>query len=220
MENNSKKTAFFGKVTANVTHELQNVLAIIKENAGLMEDFMQFQMNPERLADLEINLKKILGKIVEQSKRGVGLTTALNGFAHTTDRVETEIHIHKAVERLLFLTNRLFLLQGIEVNLEKCEKSPSIVIDHVLFQTIILMSIECLMEIPDVKSNIGIKVVNQDGKIRLEICYDDSDIDCDDFKQKLSLSAKWTETVNICSAIKLTAEVINQTQSGICIIFN
>jgi len=200
MENHSKKTAFFGKVTANVTHELQNVLAIIKENAGLMEDFMQFQMNPESLADLEINLKKILGKIVEQSKRGVGLTTALNGFAHTTDRVETEIHIHKAVERLLFLTNRLFLLQGIEVNLEKCEKSPSIVIDHVLFQTIILMSIECLMEIPDVKSNIGIRV--------------------DDFKQKLSLSAKWTETVNICSAIKLTTEVINQTQSGICIIFN
>jgi C4-dicarboxylate-specific signal transduction histidine kinase len=220
MENNSDKTAFYGKVTANVTHELQNVLAIIKENAGLIEDFMQFQMNPEQLEDFEINLKNILGKIKKQTIRGGNLTTALNGFAHTTDRVEAQIHIYTALEKLLFLTNRLFLLQGIEVNLEKCEKSPSIVIDHVLFQTIILMSIECLMEIPDVKSNIGIRVVNQDGKIRLEICYADSNIDCDDFKQKLSLSAKWTETVNICSDIKLTAEIINQTQSGICIRFN
>ena len=219
MENNSNKTAFFGKITANVTHELQNVLAIIKESAGLIEDFMQFQMNPENLADLEINLKKILGKIKEQSKRGVGLTTALNGFAHTTDRVEAEIHIHTAVEKLLFLTNRLFLLQGIEVELAECEKSPSIIIDYVLFQKIILMSIECLMEIPDVKSNIGIKVVNQDGRIGLEICYDDSNINCDDFKQKLSLSEKWADLINICTDIKLKAEIINQTQTGICIIF-
>ncbi|MDA3917677.1 MAG: hypothetical protein PF690_11990 [Deltaproteobacteria bacterium] len=220
MENNSNKAAFFGKVTANVTHELQNVLAIIKESAGLMEDFMQFQMNPENLPDLEVNLKKILGKIKEQTLRGGNLTTALNGFAHTTDRVEAEIHIHKAVEKLLLITNRLFVLQGFEINLAECEQSPSIVIDHVLFQKIIFMSIECLMEIPDVKSNIGIRVVNQDGKTSLEICYDDSNIDCDDFKQKLSLSAKWTETVNICSDIKLTAEMINKTQPGICIIFN
>ena len=29
---------FFGKVSASISHELKNVLAIINENAGLLED--------------------------------------------------------------------------------------------------------------------------------------------------------------------------------------
>jgi hypothetical protein len=30
---------FYGKITASVSHEIKNVLAIINENAGLLEDF-------------------------------------------------------------------------------------------------------------------------------------------------------------------------------------
>ena len=30
---------FFGRVSASISHELKNVLAIINENAGLLEDF-------------------------------------------------------------------------------------------------------------------------------------------------------------------------------------
>ena len=29
---------FFGKMTASISHEIKNVLAIINENAGLLED--------------------------------------------------------------------------------------------------------------------------------------------------------------------------------------
>ncbi len=34
------ETAFMGKITAAITHEMKNVLAIIKESAGLMEDLL------------------------------------------------------------------------------------------------------------------------------------------------------------------------------------
>ena len=39
---------FFGKMSASISHELKNVLAIINENAGLAEDLMPW---PKR-ADL------------------------------------------------------------------------------------------------------------------------------------------------------------------------
>ncbi|MCP3901564.1 MAG: sensor histidine kinase, partial [Desulfobacteraceae bacterium] len=47
MDNRDDKAAFFGKITASITHEIQNVLAIIKENAGLMEDFLLINQSGE-----------------------------------------------------------------------------------------------------------------------------------------------------------------------------
>jgi len=32
--------AFFGRITAGVTHELKNVLAIVNESSGLMQDLL------------------------------------------------------------------------------------------------------------------------------------------------------------------------------------
>jgi len=36
--NGENALKFFGKMTASISHELKNVLAIINENAGLLED--------------------------------------------------------------------------------------------------------------------------------------------------------------------------------------
>jgi len=36
----SRKAAFMGRITASATHDMKNVLAIIKESAGLMEDLI------------------------------------------------------------------------------------------------------------------------------------------------------------------------------------
>ena len=38
---------FFGKVSASIAHEIKNVLAIINENAGLLED-LTFAARKER----------------------------------------------------------------------------------------------------------------------------------------------------------------------------
>ena len=37
----SREAAFIGKITASATHEIRNVLAIVKESAGLIDDLMQ-----------------------------------------------------------------------------------------------------------------------------------------------------------------------------------
>jgi len=45
---------FFGKMTASISHEIKNVLAIINENAGLLEDLALMadggaEIEPQRL---------------------------------------------------------------------------------------------------------------------------------------------------------------------------
>ena len=61
MENINGKAAFSDKVTASVSHEIQNVLAIIKENAGLMEDILH--MNRENLSSSGDRLQKCIESI-------------------------------------------------------------------------------------------------------------------------------------------------------------
>lgn len=216
MNDREDGAAFFGKVTASTTHELQNVLAIIKENAGLMEDFIQ--MGPENLPDLLERVTRCLGKIKEQSYRGVDLTSGLNGFAHTTDRLLAPVNIYEIAKRLIFLTKRVFLQKGRQIVLIDCKNAPSLETDPVLFQKILWNCLECLVEIQDMTADIRVTIINSDARKGIDLCFEDLALDNASFKQKLQGSAKWASIQASCKAINLMANPIAQTPMGIRIL--
>jgi len=220
MKDRDDGAAFFGKVTASTTHELQNVLAIIKENAGLMEDFIQ--MNPnnssDNLSDLFEKFTKCLGKIKEQSYRGVDLTSGLNKFAHTTDSLFAPVNIYEIAKRLIFLTKRFFLQKGGQILLVDCESAPSFETDQVLFQKILWNCLECLMGIQDQKPNIRVTILNSDVGKGIDFCFDDSPLDNENFNRKLQESVKWADIQKTCKEIRLTPSPITQAPMGIRIL--
>ncbi len=223
MKNKDDATAFFGQVTASTTHEIQNVLAIIKENAGLMEDFIM--MNPDsssgsnspgpNSSGLMENITKCIGKIKEQAYRGVDLTSGLNWFAHSTDRFQESVNIHKITGRLIFLTKRLFAQKGIEVVLTDCKQSPSIETDPVVFQKVLWDCLECLIETLNMKTNIIVNIINSEAGKGIEFCFADSTLENGDFTKKLSGSAKWKDLEKTCKEINLTPQPITRDLPGI-----
>ncbi|GAB7022318.1 ATP-binding protein [Salidesulfovibrio brasiliensis] len=88
-----ERLKFFGRVTASATHDLKNVLAIVNENAGLLEDLCLLaergQLTPDRLTHAS-------GRIREQVNRGNGIIRRLNDFAHTPDVDETNVDLAEA----------------------------------------------------------------------------------------------------------------------------
>lgn len=134
------KPAFLGKVTASVSHELQNVLAIIKETSGLMEDIVSLHQGavPPELAE---KLSTCISSVMKQIDRGVGITSNLNGFAHTTDSLSESVDLLEVIERVVFLTKRLFLNEGLEVKIADSDPSISILTEPVLFQALVYKSI-------------------------------------------------------------------------------
>lgn len=71
---------FIGAVLASVTHEMQNVMAIIKESGALTDDILELNGRPRlRHGD---KLTTALTNIQEQVGRGRNLMLMLNGFAH------------------------------------------------------------------------------------------------------------------------------------------
>lgn len=104
---------FFGKVTASISHEIRNVLAIINENAGLLEDLT---IMAEKGRPLESDRLKILaGKVRDQVIRGDGIVQNMNRFAHSVDRRVEEVDLVEILNLMADLARRLAFMKGVSL---------------------------------------------------------------------------------------------------------
>ena len=107
---------FFGQISASISHEIKNVLAIINENAGLLEDFTLMAdrgipMDPARLKVMAEAVKKQIG-------RADGIIKNMNRFAHSIDQTITSVDLVQTIELIVALTARLAAMRGVEVALQ------------------------------------------------------------------------------------------------------
>ncbi len=205
MNNNSDW--FLCKVTASVTHEMQNILAIIKENAGLMEDILY--MSQENLSDSSgSRLLGCIKSIKKQAYRGVEFTSGLNRFSHIVDHAQTHINLLDTAKKLIFLIQRIVNQKGIQLLIEDCEKSPSVTSDPFLFQKAIYLCIECLAEVLQAKAVIRIVIPAVSGSLK-KVVFESSnhDIPPSLCSNKISLLPKWLETTEICNQISANVEI-------------
>jgi len=104
---------FFGKVSASISHEIKNTLAIINENAGLLGDLSAMMdrgmpMDPERL-------KKVAETIQNQVRRADGIVKRMNRFAHSVDEPLKEVDLSRMVDLLIAIADRLAQMKDIVV---------------------------------------------------------------------------------------------------------
>jgi C4-dicarboxylate-specific signal transduction histidine kinase len=103
--------AFYGEITASVTHELNNVLGTIEQVAGLLEDLSLLPSGSE--SDVVERLGSLSEKIIRQTDRGMELVKRLNRFAHWGDQAFGEHDICELVENLVALAQRFARLQSV-----------------------------------------------------------------------------------------------------------
>ena len=108
---------FFGKMAASISHEIKSVLAIINENAGLLEDicFMAERgkpIDPDRL-------KKLSGSVKDQIRRADHIMTVMNRFAHSVDEASVPIDVSEVLELLVSLSARFVAMRGVVLEVGK-----------------------------------------------------------------------------------------------------
>lgn len=94
----------FGKISASVSHDLKNVLAIINENAGLLDDLALRAC--KGIAIPVDRLTVTTARILKQIKRGDAVLQSLNRFAHTTDALIQESNVAEIVALMVELAAR------------------------------------------------------------------------------------------------------------------
>ena len=108
---------FFGKMAASISHEIKNVLAIINENAGLLEDIC-FMAERGRPIDPG-RLKRLSGSVKDQIRRADHIMTVMNRFAHSVDEASVSIDVSEVVELLVSLSARFVAMRGVVLEVGK-----------------------------------------------------------------------------------------------------
>ncbi|MCP4722843.1 MAG: hypothetical protein GY860_25600 [Desulfobacteraceae bacterium] len=121
--------SFFCKMSASATHEIKNTLAIINENAGLLEDLSMMAEKGHPLA-LE-RVKDISQRVAKQVGRADLVLKKLNRLSHSVDLTREIINLENTVKFVLDLAARIIEMQGGIVEITS-PKSP-IMVDTNLF---------------------------------------------------------------------------------------
>jgi signal transduction histidine kinase len=95
---------FFGKMMASISHEIKNVLAVINENAGLLEDLVRMA---DRGAAIEPQrLKNMSQTVMKQVSRADAIAKNMNRLAHSVDESISTVDLNDILELLVALSHR------------------------------------------------------------------------------------------------------------------
>ena len=201
MVNALKEVVFFGKITAGITHEMKNVLAIIKESAGLMEDIIS--LSPEGSIPHEEKIQTSLARIKNQIIRGVGLTDRLNRFAHSPDESPAKVDLIEMVERLIALSERFVRQKNVVLRMSAQKKSGlqmNIVTHPVLLQMALFECFQCCLDVMPSGSEITIEFQKNREKNAIKITCESH------VEDGIASSGRWPALQEIAAALKAVVE--------------
>ena len=135
---------FFGAMTASISHEINNVLAIINENAGLLEDFTLMAdkglpIDPKRL-------KTLAEKIMTQIRRADTIIKKMNEFAHSVDVPVKRIDLIDSLKLLVALSKRFASIRGVTLELEHPADSIIITTNDFLLENLLWRCLDFAMD--------------------------------------------------------------------------
>ena len=110
---------FFGKLSASVSHDLKNVLAVINEKAGLLEDFC-YMARQGRAIDMD-RIEAVTAQVKGQVERADEIIRCFNRFAHSTDHPVAPTDLGQSVATLVHLAQRLLAQLEVSVDVRPTE---------------------------------------------------------------------------------------------------
>jgi signal transduction histidine kinase len=134
---------FFGKMTASISHEIKNALAIINESAGLLEDYTLMAdrgmaIEPERL-------KNLSQKVNTQIRRADTIVKNMNRLAHSVDEPIKSVDLNEILELVVALSHRFASQRSITLDRKASERPVKIRTSPFLLMNLIWQCLDFVM---------------------------------------------------------------------------
>lgn len=113
----------FAKISAEISHDLKNTIAIIKENAGLLHDYDM--MNGGNGASSE-QINKGTSAIEKQVERSNVIIEKMNRFAHSADHEFGSESLYGLISICIDLSNRKAAGKSLQISLSCPEEDIEI----------------------------------------------------------------------------------------------
>ena len=143
-KSDSQRAEFVTRVTTDVTHELRNVLAIVKETAGLIDDLMTFSQSNS----LNHNkIKSLAGRIEPQADRGAELASVLHHVARSCENPGHSTDLNQATAHVVVMCYRLARKKRQSMRVRPFDHVVHVVCDRLRAYMAIHAAIECCLEL-------------------------------------------------------------------------
>ena len=119
----TERLAALGTLAAGVAHEINNPLAIIGENAGLIKDLFTFK---EEYARHE-HLHKMIDPVLHSVARAGKITRRLLTFARNLDAAVEPVNLEETVREVLSFLNKEAEHRGIHIQVESLSDDMPII---------------------------------------------------------------------------------------------
>lgn len=158
---------FIGKISASVSHEINNVLSVINENAGLQSDLL---LLADRGGDLDPDrLRRINETIQKHLQRGKVIVKRLNRFAHSLEGPAGEIDAGGDVENIVELSRRIAYQSKVELEMDYPQKPVKIETGSLPFKQAVFQSIMIILRMSESGDRIRVGLREREGGAEITI---------------------------------------------------
>ncbi|GEM_PF-946133 len=132
---------FFGRIIASYSHEIRNVLAVINETTGLMNDLLTYVYKDQ--SEKRDKLINLLVSVTGQLQRGEELSTCLNTFAHAPDKAENRIDVTYYLDTLVKLSTKIAARRNLELQVKEKKKKLFLNTSPIEFLATVFSAVDC-----------------------------------------------------------------------------
>jgi signal transduction histidine kinase len=151
--------AFFGRVAADVSHEIRNVLSVIGEYAGLLDDLVALAERGKPLGHEK--LRQLSARMTRQVGRGTETMERFSRFAHATDERTASFDLTSLAANTAALAQRRVKLSGCMLQAELPRAAIPVRSSPFSVQHAVFAAIELLVEVLGEGSQVTMKLAGE-----------------------------------------------------------
>jgi C4-dicarboxylate-specific signal transduction histidine kinase len=142
-----EELVLFGRIGAGVTHEMRNVLSVIREYSGLLRDLLSTATR-KKPPDAE-QLIKITENITNQVRKGTRLMERFSQFAHAADERTASFDLRELAGNTAALVRRSVAQVGCALELELGDEPIPVRSNPLSLQQALYAGIQLILEAAD-----------------------------------------------------------------------
>ena len=162
----TESSVFSDAVTASISHDLNNAIAIIDQTAGLLDDLISNCDDEGAVGKKQ--LQRIVEKLERQIKRGAAIIRRMNTFAHSVDDPEKDIELSRLIDDVIALANRMAERRRVRLEALPAPEPVHIKANAFQAQQAIYLSIQQLVAVVPESDKIAISAGIRDSKAYVE----------------------------------------------------
>jgi hypothetical protein len=196
---------FMGKIVASYTHEVKNVLSVISESNGLMQDLLGLETTENRPG--KEKFERSVHLIEKNVSIGEELSTKLNQFAHSTDYPTSTVEVTEALRMLTILCRKIASRQQVVFQIAEPEQNIYCRTRHIELLAVIYYCMEALFPAAAKNSEITMTVGQDQTGVRLLLT-------CKSLKDSVE---SFADTVKSTESWELASEIIPPLQGALSV---